>query len=72
MNDRKKEAKLDLSDNNKKLMIILNSLTTIFGIIAFILLFNGGVKFENPIIWIICLLVLSSISALITIITKFK
>ena len=69
---KKKETKIDFSDNNRKLMIILNSITTIFGIIAFILLFSCDVELENPITWIISILVLSSISSLATVITKSK
>ena len=72
MKEKNQKVTFDFSENNRKLMIILNSLTIIFGIIAFILLFNGGVKFENPVIWIMCFLILSSISSLITIITKSK
>ena len=70
--EKKKETRIDLSENNKKLMIILNSITTIFGIIAFIFVFSSDVKFESPITWIISLLVLSSISSLATFITKSK
>ena len=67
---KKKEKRIDFSSNNRKLMIILNSINTVFGIIAFILIFSCDVKFENPITWIISILVLSSISSLATVITS--
>ncbi len=54
--------------NNKgsKVIIILNIVSFVCGVLALILFFNGNVGFENPIVWIMCLIVLSSISTLIT------
>ena len=51
--------------NSQKLIKILNIITTICGTMTLILFFIEGIKFDNPITWIICLLVVSSISTLI-------
>ena len=51
---------------NQNVITILNWITVVCGVLALVLLFNGNVGFENPVVWIMCLLVLSSVSALIT------
>ena len=53
-----------MKKNNSKLLVILNLVSLVCGVIALILLFNGNVGFDNPIIWVLCGIVLSSISAL--------
>ena len=50
----------------QKLLIISNIVTVICGIVALILLLIGGVDFKNPIIWFVCLIVVSSNSSLIS------
>lgn len=50
---------------NQTAITILNWITVVCGILALVLLFNGNVGFENPLIWIMCWWVLSSVSALI-------
>lgn len=51
---------------NQSVITILNWITVVCGVLSLVLLFNGNVGFENPVVWIMCLLVLSSVSALIT------
>lgn len=55
-----------IKNKSSKLVTILNIISLICGILALILFFNGNVGFENPIVWIMCLIVLSSILTLIT------
>ena len=55
-----------MRDKNKKIQMIANIITVLCGIGGLILLLNGGVDFKHPMIWLLCLMVLSSISALIT------
>lgn len=55
-----------MRDKNSKVIIILNLITVLCGSIALVLLLKGGVDFMNPIIWVMGLVVLSSVSSLIT------
>ena len=55
-----------MKNKNQTLIILLNWITVICGILTLVLQFNGNVGFENPYIWIMCLLIVSSISTLIT------
>jgi len=52
--------------NSQKVIITLNFITVVCSIISLVLLFNGGVDFKNPIIWILLLLLISSVATLIT------
>lgn len=59
-----------MKDNKKKLSIILNVITIICGLLALILQLIGGVGFNNPFIWVLVLLVITSVASLLTISSK--
>lgn len=54
-----------MKDKNSKLITIFNLISLVCGVIALILFFNSNVGFENPIVWIMCLIVLSSLTSLL-------
>ena len=57
---------------SKKVSTILSLLTVLFGIVALILFFTQGVGFENPVVWVMILLVLAAIGELLTVSNKDK
>ena len=57
---------MNLKDNNKKFVLVCNWITVIFGLIALILQLVAGVEFNNPLIWILVFLIISSAVTLIT------
>ena len=61
-----------MKNKSQTIIYILNVITVICSLIALILFLNGGVDFENPIMWIMCLLLFSSSTSLITQIINCK
>ncbi|MCQ2534292.1 MAG: hypothetical protein MJ172_06975 [Clostridia bacterium] len=59
-----------MNDKNKKIKLICDIITVVFGILALILQLAGGGRFNDPFIWILIVLVISSISSLITILNS--
>ena len=55
---------------NKKTPVILSALTSIFGVIALILLLRGGVEFSNPVVWVMIILIVFSLLELFTVENK--
>ena len=55
-----------MKDKSSKVITILNLVSLVCGVLALILFFNGNVGFENPIVWVMCGIILSSASALAT------
>jgi hypothetical protein len=57
---------------DKKILIILNVISLICGALAIIMFFVNGVDFRDPILWVMCLIVLSSITSLVKLNLKPK
>jgi len=54
---RKKESII----NNSRFLVVVDVITIVCGVVALILVLNGGVGFDNPITWIICILLITTI-----------
>ena len=55
-----------MKDKTTKIIIILELITVICGFTALVLQLHGGVDYENPILWLLTFIVISSSASLIT------
>ena len=52
-------------DNDKKVLIILNTMSLVCGFLVLIIFFINGVDFKDSVVWVMILSVLSSITSLV-------
>lgn len=52
-------------DSDKKVLVILNTISLACGLLALIMFFVNGIDFKDPVIWVMMLIVLSSITSLV-------
>ena len=55
-----------MKDKSTILIIVLEIITVICGFIALVLQLNGGVDYENPVLWLLTFIIISSATSLIT------
>ena len=55
-----------MKDKTSILIIVLELITVICGSIALVLQLNGEVGYENPVLWLLVFIVISSFTSLIT------
>lgn len=54
-----------IKNKEQTFILVTNWITVICGGLTFILLFNGGVGFDIPVLWLLCLMIFSSVAALL-------
>ena len=52
-------------DNDKKVLVILNAISLVCGVLALVMFSINGIDFKDPVIWVMFLIVLSSITSLV-------
>ena len=60
------------NNKDKNILIIMNSISLVCGILAIVLFALGDVDLKDPVFWVMCLIVLSSLTSIVKLNLKPK